>query len=626
MKKTAAMIGKASVCHQAGQFAKAERLYRDILKLDGRHADALRQLGLLYLHLNQPERAEEYLERAQRVQPDNPEILVGLGVAYRNQGKKDEAMRWHVQAQRARPDDPLIYNNIGGLYYERGNWHDAIQNFTQALRLQPAYAEAHYNLGNVFRKQGRIGDAIACYGQAIRSCPDYPEALLDLGVALFEQGRLNEAGLCYQQILRFHPDHPLALNNLGNVFRQTGKPAEAIGLYEKALRLKPDYAEAYVNYGTTLRDQGKLDEAKERFEQALRLRPDYVGALVSLGTIEQDFGKPGEAVACYERALQLDPDSLDAGWNVSLALLALGRFREGWAHYEKGLGRSGLRGPFVHRAKRWDGGAFPGKRLLIWSEQGLGDSLQFVRYAAMCKAQGGEVIVQCPPPLVSLFRNCPFIDNVITLSNENDFDAQISMMSLPKVFDTDLDTIPAGVPYLFVDEDSRRKWMSRFADARGLKVGLVWAGQSREGLINAQIIDKRRSLHLRELLPFFDAGGVNFYNLQMGKPSAQIDELGLRGKLIDYTADITDFADTAAIIENLDLVISVDTSVVHLAGGLGKPVWVLSRRDACWRWLQNREDSPWYPSARIFGQQEPGEWGPVIERVRDALERVAAKH
>jgi hypothetical protein len=241
----------------------------------------------------------------------------------------------------------------------------------------------------------------------------------------------------------------------------------------------------------------------------------------------------------------------------------------------------------------------------------------------MCKERGATVIVSCPAALRRILANCPFIDTVLEKVSDPDFDLDVPITSLPHVFKTDLGTIPAAIPYLNVSKATRAKWAQKFSDKRGFKVGLVWAGDPRNDQKNANRVDRRRSMDLELLRPLFDVRDVRFYNLQMGAQADQIDRCGLRERITDFMGDVRDFEDTAAIVEHLDLVISVDTSVVHLAGGMGKPVFVMSRFDACWRWLQNRPDSPWYPTARVFGQQEPGNWTGVVERVKAALVETA---
>ncbi len=488
----------------------------------------------------------------------------------------------------------------------------------------PETAAALLDRASTAHQAGRLAEAEQGYLKILEMKPDFAPAHFNLAHILLAQGKMRDAIAHYEAGLRLDPQNFRALNNLGNMYRAEGEPEEAVRIYRRALEIKPDYAEALVNLGTALRDCGRCDEALESYKEGLRFKPGFEAAEINLGTLLQRLNRHREAVALYDEILRRAPNSREAQWNKAMALLALGDYAEGWKLHEAGLGDAGKRGP-AWAERRWDGGTFPGKRLLIRCEQGLGDNLQFVRYVALCKERGGQVLAQCPDALMRLFHNCPFIDAVIADPDDGDFDFQIPMMSLPLIFGTTLETVPAKIPYLFVDDEARRKWAAKFSDANGFKVGLVWAGSPREIGIDAQLMDQRRSIGLEKLKPILAREDVRFYSLQVGKASAEIVASGLSGRIADYTGEIADFLDTAAIIENLDLVISVDTSVAHLAGGLGKPVWILSRFDACWRWLQNREASPWYPGARIFGQPALGDWDSVVKSVADTLGKELAR-
>jgi len=549
-------FARATANHQAGRLKEAEQDYLETLKADDRDADALRLLAALYVQANRPQEAIAFFERAHRADPRNAETLNNLGVALRNSGRLEEAA----------------------------------DRYAQALQIDPHSAEARGNLANAHYERGN---------------------------ALIAPKQLDEAAAYFEKTLQLEPGHFRALNNLGNLHRAKHKPEAAVPLYRRALAVKPDYAEALVNLGTALRDLDHLDEALECYRQALRLKPNDINTIINLGTLLQQMNRHEESVALYNDVLRVAPHAAEVKWNKSLALLALGNYREGWALYEEGIA-CGKRGAQPFQSRHWNGNRFAG-RLLIWGEQGIGDQIQFLRYAALCKELCGEVFVWARPTLAPLLKNCSYIDHVAADPGENDFDCHISMMSLPHLFGTTLENIPSAVPYLFVSDEARAKWAPKFAGVGNFKIGLVWAGNSRAGQLDAHLIDRRRSLHLSLLQPLLDLKGLRFYSLQMSDAAGQIEECGLRGRIEDFMPEVNDFLDTAAIIENLDLVISVDTSVAHLAGALGKPVWILSRYDACWRWLRNRETNPWYPTARVFGQKEAGDWEGVVEKVSQTL-------
>jgi Flp pilus assembly protein TadD len=481
----------------------------------------------------------------------------------------------------------------GVAHHQAGRLPEAVASFQESLRLRASNLEALCYLGDALRAQGKLKAALDYYTKALQARPNFPELYVSMGVCWWGMNNLQQALFCY----------------------------------EKALEQKPDYADALGNLGATLWIMGRCAEARENLDRALQIEPNNADVITSLGELLSSEGKISEALEHYNRALTHDPACRRALDRKSLALLALGDYREGWKLYETGLGHLDMRGhnPFAS-VKPWDGEPAPDRHLLIWSEQGLGDSLQFIRYAELCKQRVGKVSVLCPKPLVRLFKALPFVDDVFDAPREGShFDEHVPMMSLPHRFDTVLETVPATVPYLRIDPDTQAKWAAKFAGVATLKVGLVWAGSSHKGNVRGSVMDHERSAGLLRMKPWLDMQGARFYNLQRDEPAEQIAALGLADRITDFMGEVADFADTAAIVQNLDLVITVDTSVAHLAGGLGKPVWILSRYNADWRWLQNRPTNPWYPTARIFGQPTLGDWDSVIAEVGRELALEIAK-
>jgi hypothetical protein len=393
-----------------------------------------------------------------------------------------------------------------------------------------------------------------------------------------------------------------------------GDVDRALQCCRAALEADPDNVDALANTGTLLWVGGGIADAERLWLKAHALDPSHQGVLLNLAALRNDLGDLEASLAWIDKAARLRPGNPDVVWRRSLVELAMGDYANGWKHYEAGLDSTAMRGVGPgFGTPAWAGE--PCNRLVLWHEQGFGDTLQFVRYAKLCKERAANVRVLCPPPLTAILKSCCYVDDAVSFVDEGTFDQHISLMSLPHVFGTTVQTIPAPIPYLFADPALAAQWAARMRGDK-VKVGLVWAANVRKAQLRFSGIDGRRCVPLAALLPPLAGPGVAFYSLQKGDAASEAKGTDVR----DFMDEIADFAGTAAVVENLDLVISVDTSVAHLAGALGKPVWILSRYDACWRWLRNRPDTPWYPRARVFGQLRPGDWESVIAAVGKALQ------
>jgi len=431
-----------------------------------------------------------------------------------------------------------------------------------------------------------------------------------------QAGRLREAEQLYRQILAQEPEHSGALYYLGAIARKTGRNDVALDLIRRAIAIKPNFIEAHFNLGNTLRDMGRLDEAIDSYRQAINLKPDYADAYSNLGYALIDSEQRDEAVAAYRQAIQIKPDDTRAHWNLAVLLLSMGQFAEGWDEFEWRLKDKsmGLRRDFA--SPQWNGEDLAGKTLLLHTEGGYGDAFQFIRYAPLLRGRAKKIILECAPTLVKLFSDLPGVDEIITRGQALPaFDYQIPLQSLPRLFKTNLTNIPNAVPYLKVTPEDRARWKERVQNDGQLNVGLVWAGSSRPNMS-----DDLRTRGLDIFARLGQIPGVRFFSLQKGPESSLPRLPGL--ELTDLTHDLNDFADTAALIENLDLVISADTSVAHLAGALAKPVWVLIPFTSDFRWLLNRTDSPWYPTMRLFRQKRHDDWETVIAEVEAALKEI----
>ena len=454
--------------------------------------------------------------------------------------------------------------------------------------------------------------AAADYRKVLRHRPGLPEACCNLGSVLLAEGQPDLSAACLRRALAAIPQSAVAYANLGAAERGRDRPQQALTALGRALLLAADYANAAISLGLVLQDLGRLDDAVALFRRAIALSPGPGLAHNNLGSLHYRCRRLEQAADSLYRAVAVAPEHAVAHVNLSAVLLTRGDlaagFRENEWRWRMPMMQAGRQDD---PAPLWTGEAGQGRTLLIQAEQGLGDTLQFCRYAPLAAARGWRVVLAVQPPLVRLLEGLPGVGRVVSwLAAAEPCHARIPMMSLPHVFATRLDTIPAGA-YLRVEPGAAEAWRRRLRDVPGPKVGVVWAGAPRPDPL-CQAVDGRRSMRPEMLAPLLACPGVRFFSLQKDGPPAP-------PALIDHMGEMADFADTAALVSALDLVISVDTSMVHLAGAMGKPVWMLDRFDSCWRWLENRDDSPWYPTLRIFRQPAPGDWPAVVERVTTAL-------
>jgi Tfp pilus assembly protein PilF len=479
------------------------------------------------------------------------------------------------------------------------------------------------------RAAGERAEAIQLFRQILAIDAMNAEAAGFLGMTLMENGEPAAALEHVENALRIDPEQPAVWLFRGMALADSGRFLEALASFDRTLALRPDDELAKVHRTGTLYRLGRFAEARPLAEDIAARLPDDAGQTASLGLVLQWCGQPDAAMKAYDRALALDPNDLTARNNKSLLLMYLGDLRAGWREYECRWRVEGFEPSERHAGRPlWLGeSGIAGKTLLIHHEQGFGDTLQFCRYAMVAARAGARVVLEVQEPLAELLATVPCVDRVVTGEDPlPDHNLHCPTLSLPLAFGTTLDTIPAEIPYLSADPAKVAIWRDRLAALPGLRIGLVWAGSSRFGSAEMMATDFRRSLPLHALAPLASIAGCSFVSLQVGPPAQQAKSPPAGMILHDRTSSLGNFADTAALIETLDLVISADTAVVHLAGAMGKPVWMMNRFDSCWRWLQNRDDSPWYPTLRLFRQTTSGNWDDVVRRVAAALrEFVAAR-
>jgi tetratricopeptide (TPR) repeat protein len=633
--------------YQMGKLAEAEQLCLKILSADPDSAPTLNLLAVIHSASGRNDAALSNADRALSLRSDFVEALVNRGIALYGLKHFGDALADYDRAIALRPDDADALVNRGNALGGLQRHHDALASYDRALELQPRHVEAFTNRGIALHRLKRYDEALASYdralalqpdhtgalvsrgvtlhdlrrydealqsyGRALALRPDHVEALVNRGVTLHEQKQSAEALSSYDRALALAPGHIEALTNRGVALHDLGRYRDALASHERALALQPDHAAALSNRGVTLHRLGRLDEALASYDRALSLQPEYADALVNRGVTLHGLTRFDEALGSYNRAVALHPDHADAHFFGGMSRLLTGDFDSGWIEYEwrKGASTGPSRRDFVQPL--WLGGnEIAGKTILLHSEQGFGDTIQFCRYAPLVAARGGRVILEVEEPLQGLLTGLATTEVVAKGNRPPDFDLHCPLLSLPRAFRTQLETIPAAVPYLRPPDRDLLKWGARLPPKRRPRIGIAWAGNAKH------LRDRERSIDLRDLLPLLDIGAT-FVSLQKEVRAADMTTLKESAEIIHLGHQLENFSDTAAVISHLDLVISVDTAIAHLAGALGRPVWILLTHVPDWRWLLDRDDSPWYPTARLFRQSNSREWDSVIARVRDAL-------
>ncbi len=495
---------------------------------------------------------------------------------------------------------------LAGIGHQRaGRRVEAEALYRSVIAAEPGNGEALYLYGVLLLQSGRSREAAASLVNATAARPGHVATLVNLGRALLASGSAREVLQVVDRVLAVEPDHPEAAFLRGTALNALAEPAKAIVAFEASLAGDPNNAAAWLNLGNACAELDRLEEAERHCREATRLAPGLAEAHCSLGFALTSLGRLDEAISACEAAIALRPDFAQAHWNQAVAALLAGDFALGFEKYEWRKRHDRFRRDFVDLpGPQWDGGDPAGRTILVHAEQGLGDTIQFARYLPLIADRGGRPVLACERSLIPLLAGLPGVTFVAKDASLPPYDCWIDQMSLPRVFGTRLDTIPSPDGYLEADPGRNAAWRATLPEGR--TIGLAWAGNS------AHSNDRRRSVAVAALDPILAVPGCNFVNLQVGARACELDLPDLSPRLIDY-------AETAALIAALDLVISVDTSVAHVAGALGKPAWVMLPNAPDWRWLLGRADSPWYQSLRLFRQPSPGCWDSVIQAVASAL-------
>ena len=578
---------RAVALHQQGRLGEAEQLYRAVLQVDGSHMGSLHNLASISTQRGQPAAAEALLREVLARQPSSTMALSGLGNALQAMGRFEEAKACFERALAIDPNLPEAEHNCGNALLSLGRHGEAIARYQRAMALRPGYADAHYHTGYALQALERHQEAIAWYEKAVTLRPDYAEAF----------------------------------NNLGNALMAVGRESDAVARFEEAIGARRNYAEAHINLASALLALNRPEAAIQRSQILIGLRPDFAAAHQMLGRALQAMNRHQEAIAAYRHAAALDPRNSETHWRGSQSRLAIGDFAEGWRQWEcRLLMPTSKRREFPQPQWLGDTG-LAGKRVFLYAEpgEGFGDTIQFARYAPLVAQLGATVSLEVQAPLAPLLGRMAGVSRISTAGEPPpDFDFHSPLMSLPFAFKTTMVTIPASVPYLAPPPEKLDRWGGRLESGRLPRIGIAWSGRPRQGEF------RNRPIPLALMASILATPGVRFVALQKELREGDDALLGSHPHVTNLGPELEDFTDTAAIISQLDLVISVDTSVAHLAGALGKPVWILLQYAADWRWLLDRHDNPWYPSARLFRQPKPGDWESVMPRVRDTLRATVA--
>lgn len=608
-------IAEAQALERAGRPQEAQAMYERLVKLDPTNHLAWHALGVLAVGRQQLDAAADMMKAAVSLDKQNAMYQRNYGEVCRRLGRLDDAIYAGRQACKHAPDSPDAHYNLAVAFGDKQDAPQAIKHYRKALSLNPTHPQAWNNLGTLLERQQDLTGAEEAYQQAVRVNAANAEAQHNLGTVYLQQGKTDRARSCFHAALASQPEFGPARFRLDQI-NQNRPPNEI-----EAEKLHAQAGEQY-----RLED---FTSAEKSYRQAVELYPSFAEAWNGLGFVLQDMGRLQEALVCFEKSVELNPDFTIGRLNLAFAQLKAGQFEQGWENYESRWSGSaeavkgGLQRPSVP-LPQWTGKEdTQGKRLLVVSEQGYGDVFQFTRLLHQATQQFAKVGFVCSQPVLRLM-DWSYGDNVFLMnqlpSNMADWDMQCPMMSLARACQVRVDSVPTPVPYLKVQASSKRHWKERLdaAAPNGLRIGLAWTGRK-----NHQYND-RRSLTLEMLAPLLKMKPITWVSLQKWTEGEKAPALPAGASWIDWTADETDFGDAAALISHLDLVLTIDSSMSHLAGALNKPVWLMDRFDNEWRWLDGREDNPWYPTLRIFRQPRFGDWPSVVQAVGQALQEKLA--
>jgi tetratricopeptide (TPR) repeat protein len=616
------LYAEATAAYSAKDFGRALPLYDRVLELQPEHVEAYYKRGNTLKDLGRLAEALSSYDEAIARKPDFAHAWCNRGVVQQLLSLHDGALESYARAITLDPADAFAHANCGALLQQLARWPDALASYDCALALDPQLFQAWFHRGNVLRELTRFTEALASYDEALRLKPDYAEALYNRGV-LLERAKQPQAALAsYDRALAVYPEFYQAHYNRAGLLKESGELQEALAAYDRAHAVNGSHAETLANRAVVLQELGRLDAALAGYDRAIAIRADYAEAHFNRGTLLRQLAQLDAALASFDRAIAIRPDYAEAHFERACVLLSRGDYARGWPLYEwrwKCANRFAMGEERHFLEPLWLGETtIAGKRLLIHSEQGLGDTLQFCRFAKLAADLGAVVILEVQPPLEGLLRSLDGVSELVVRGARLPrFDYQCPLMSLPLALRTTLETLPRPTRYLHSDPAKVAAWRARLGDGSRPRIGLAWSGNS------TQNHDRFRSLRLAALIPHLPRE-FEYFCVQKDIRTEDQATLAANPWIQRWTGDLN-FSETAALCECLDKVISVCTSIAHLSGALGRPTWVLLPFNAEWRWLQSRDDSPWYPTAKLYRQPSFGDWNGVLARLagdlREALPR-----
>lgn len=617
---TKKLVAQAGQSYANGNFREAATFLRKAIRVDSSSAEIHSSLGAILDRLGESDEALSANRRAITLAPNQATHYYNFGISLSRTGLLSQAADAHRRAIVLAPNDAGACSKLAVILDQLERLDEAIYYHNKSIEIDGNCPDSYIALGNTLSKNHLFSEAVNAYDLAIKFNKRHPEALLNLGITLIRLRKFNNAVSTLRSAINYYPSFWQAHLNLGSALKSAGNLDDAISSFREAIKLQPGYAENWYNFGNCLEEKDRFFDAIICYKNAISLNTEILPAYVNLSNAQKALGQLKNAIYSGVRAIAIKPNEPDAHFNLSTSLLLNGDFSQGWKEHEWRWQRPGTAHEKMRQYSQplWSGEKSHEETtsILLWAEQGFGDFFQFIRYIPLIQKLGWKIIIEAPKPLKRLLSQSDIARTTeIFIKGETlpNFDCHCPLMSIPHRMGTTINSIPANIPYLSADSEQVAAWCHRLADRQGFKVGIAWRGNP------SHKNDHHRSMEPTQLARLFDLPGLSVVSLQKDGRPDEIDALGAGDTFLDAGPDLADFADTAAVIANLDLVISADTSVCHLAGALGVPTWTLVPFSPDWRWLTNRQDSPWYPTMRLFRQPAVGDWQSVIADVHTEL-------